>query len=210
MALEVSHPGMNYVSATVPMTMEQWKAAWEISQHQFEVVRPSLQRRAAVDAEFAKQCEAGQLLTFYRATEGGEMHPIPRAWWNTEKSSRFIMCQLSPTKPFSTAFAGESFAWIFVSRESLDRYLNGQPFAKAIAGVDVHLSPYLKLMLSVAAQLQITPDNQPKKEELIEVLRSKWTGSQKLSANLVDAMSTLIREPESQLGRARKIRRAER
>jgi hypothetical protein len=59
-------------------------------------------------------------------------------------------------------------------------------------------------MLSVARKLEITPSNQPKKEVVIEALREAWTRSPELSDNKIESMATLLREPESELGRARK------
>jgi hypothetical protein len=50
--------------------------------------------------------------------------------------------------------------------------------------------------------MQITPQNQPKKELVVDEIKKTWSGP--LSDKLVKAMATLIREPESQLGRAKK------
>jgi hypothetical protein len=57
-------------------------------------------------------------------------------------------------------------------------------------------------MLAVTKSMQITPQNQPKKELVVDEIKKTWSGP--LSDKLVKAMATLIREPESQLGRAKK------
>ena len=62
-------------------------------------------------------------------------------------------------------------------------------------------------MLAIAKDMNIAPDRQPKKEQLIATLESKWTGPDKLSKNLLSAMATLLREPDSQLGSASRNRR---
>lgn len=98
-----------------------------------------------------------------------------------------------------------SFHTRLITRESLDRYLSAHPFAKPPVGVQHHLSPYMHLMLSVAQRLSITVEHQPKKEIVIEELRRCWPSSVPRSENLLDAMATLLREPGSQLGRAKKV-----
>jgi hypothetical protein len=59
-------------------------------------------------------------------------------------------------------------------------------------------------MLGVAEKLQITPENQPKKASIVAELEAAWTLSDPLSANMIEAMATALREPGSQLGRAAK------
>jgi hypothetical protein len=63
--------------------------------------------------------------------------------------------------------------------------------------------------------MHIKPDNQPKKEEVIAKLdevAARDFGEEltdKLSNNLLQGMATLMREPESQKGRAKKNQRNE-
>ena len=46
------------------------------------------------------------------------------AAWNTERIwARFFFCQMNPRDPFGIGVAGDDYQYIFVSRESLDRYL---------------------------------------------------------------------------------------
>jgi hypothetical protein len=140
-----------------------------------------------------------------RPTGGGVMRAAPREWWNTEGwHTRFTMCQLNPDKPFGLGSTGDNYCWIFLTRESLDKYLRSQPFAPVPEGIGMHFSPYLRVMLAVANKLKISPDNQPKKSEIVAELSSAWTGPGPLSKNLLNSAATLLREPESQLGRARK------
>ena len=132
------------------------------------------------------------------------MTKVPEDCWNTENlDRRFDRCQMSLIDPFSDA----GFDWIYLTRASLDEYLTGQPYAAPNAPNNVHLSPYLKLMVAISKKMNITPDHQPKKEELIAVLKEKWTGPDKLSENLVNSMATLLREPDSQRGSASRNKR---
>jgi hypothetical protein len=59
-----------------------------------------------------------------------------------------------------------------------------------------------RIMKLVATELEITPTNQPKKEAVKFALRTAWKGPQ-LPSYLSNAMATLVREPESKLGRAK-------
>lgn len=87
---------------------------------------PLRARAAQVEAAIAAHCEAGRLLSAWRHVGGGEMIPIPRSHWNTDRlTDRFIMGQMSLREPFSDGFAGEGFGWIFIEQESLNRLLAG-------------------------------------------------------------------------------------
>ena len=166
----------------------------------------ALKRLRAVQEEIVTQCEAGELVVAYRPTLGGAMRPMARELWNTDREkwiARFYYCQFHPSEPFAGGIAGKDYCNIFITAESLDRFLLSQPFAvvEAPAG---HLSPYLKIMLAVANKAGVTLDNQPPKASLEAEIDAMWTGDSPLSANLRQAMATLIREPDSQLGRGKK------
>ena len=189
--------GSKHVPAKVKLTSEQWRIARAISRNLCEEARPALTRRLSAEAEIVQQCEAKELISAYRPERGGALTLIPPEWWNTESNhNRFVMCQINPRDPFGNGFAGENFAWIFVTRESLDRYVTSQPNSKCPEIREGHLSPYMRVMLSVASNLQISTENQPKKEVVIAALRSSWSGKP-LSSNLIETMATLLQEPEN-------------
>jgi hypothetical protein len=166
---------------------------------------PALKRLGATKREIVKRCESGELVSAARPTSGGVMMVLPASHWNTEHwDNRFIMCQMNPTRPFGTGFAGDNYCWIFVTAETLDRLLLSLPFAQTGSASDIHHSPYIRLMLSVAKKLKIAPDQQPKKEVVMAELKKNWGSSIPYSENLLKAMATLLREPESQGGKALK------
>jgi hypothetical protein len=157
----------------------------------------------AVKDEILKQCLAGHLVGAVRPTEGGETTDLQAKMWNAEKlGHRFDRCQMSLRHPFATSPKLDPH-WIFLSRESLRKYLAAQPYGSVSTETPKHISPYLKIMLIVTERMDITPDKQPKKDEVIAEIDKTWTGKQ-LSRKLAEVMATLIREPESQLGRAKK------
>jgi hypothetical protein len=69
----------------------------------------------------------GRIVSALRDPIGGSLSPpVSTNLWNVEDPivrSRFVVCQMSPLEPFSPAFAGSRFKLIFVTRDSLDRYL---------------------------------------------------------------------------------------
>ena len=179
--------------------------AWEKADAEARATSASM--RMAVWREISEQCLSGHLVTAVRSTRGGPMTVLAADNWNTENlDNRFQRLQMSPSQPFAERSVADT-GWIYVDRESLDKYLAGQPYAAPNVANSVHLSPYLKLMLAIAKDMNIAPDRQPKKEQLIATLESKWTGPDKLSKNLLSAMATLLREPDSQLGSASRNRR---
>jgi hypothetical protein len=207
-------PSLNNLSRQPPrpvivqpdsFTKEQWLAAQAAVRRQQEERAPALQRLSQVQLNIVKRCESAELISATRPTVGGGMTLIPSEWWNTENwHNRFHMCQLNPSDRFGIGSTGQNHCWIFLTRESLEKFLLSQPFASVATNTDVHLSPYLKTMLAVAKKLNITPENQPKLEVVTTELRACWTGSEPLSDRLLRAAATLLREPESKLGRAKK------
>lgn len=134
-------------------------------------------------------------------------------WWNTRHwLSRFQFGTVDPLKPTDAVSYDEARdsgkrSYLFVSRPSLDAFLLSLGKAAPTLSPDQHISPYIRLMLATSARLQVTPENQPTKATVVDALRE---GARDLNLNpavsdrLFEAMAQLIREPESQLGRAKK------
>jgi hypothetical protein len=105
-------------------TFKEWLAAQAAVRRQQEEQAPTFKRLSAVKLEIVARCESGELISAIRPVVGGAMRIAARVWWNTERwHSRFTMCQLNPDDPFGGGFAGDNFYWIFLTRESLDAYL---------------------------------------------------------------------------------------
>ncbi|NEI43564.1 hypothetical protein GR199_22910 [Rhizobium leguminosarum] len=100
--------------------------------------------------------------------------------------------------------------WIYVEQVGLKKLAAASEQSNASAidtilsdAANAHLSPYLKLMLDLALRLKIGPDNQMKKDAIVAEVRQAW-GSLPPSARLQEAMATLLREPDSQAGKAQR------
>ena len=74
-------------------------------------------------------------------------------------------------------------------------------------GEDIHLSEYMKLMLHVIKELNITEKNQPSKDDLVDKLKENQTeyNITSLSDNIINSMVTIIREEKSQKGGNKKL-----
>ena len=82
---------------------------------------------ANVARMIAEACETSALVSAVRAKVGGEMNELEPHYWNTENfEARFFRCDISLTYPFSKSRVDRSH-WIYVTRESLDKYLGKQP-----------------------------------------------------------------------------------
>jgi|GEM_PF-5066520 len=187
-----------------PLTRDEFLAAQEYVRSEIDSQRPALQRRDDVELEIVKRCESGELIATTRAIEGGPMKVVPKVAWNTDRwRYRFVLCQMNPSAPYERKFTSSQHCWVFVTDESLEKLLSTKPSAK-IGSKDVsRFSPYVRTLLVVAKELAISPSNQPKKEEVITAILDRWPGKP-LSKRVLNAMATILREPESQLGRARK------
>jgi hypothetical protein len=188
------------------MTNEDWNAARAAARSENDARRHAMTRLDAVQREIVKRCEAKQLEVAVRSIIGGAMKPLSSALWNTESwHPRFQCCQINVESPFAPQPFGGDYSWIFVTAASLEQVLLTQPF-EAVSSRDLpHLSPYMRVLLAVAKKLAISPDNQPKKDAVKAELEAAWTG-ERLSDNLLDAMGTILREPDSQLGRGSRQR----
>jgi hypothetical protein len=188
------------------LTRDDWVLAKKLARQEHEAALPATQRRDAVSTAIVSACESGILQSLYRPVPGGAVQPIPREWWNTEQTGqRFHHCQINPSNPFAAGFAGAGYCWIFLLTESLDQFLVQQPHSDIQSKFDIHLSPYLRAMLSVAEKMKITLTYQPKKEEIKTELLDAWNLPETpLSENMLEVMASALREPISQLGRAGK------
>jgi hypothetical protein len=169
-------------------------------------------RRATVLDELAKGLQSGQLIAFLRPVPGGLLIPSAPGLWNTERERiyrRFMWCQVNPDDPFGKALSSDKSSWIYLSKESLDKLVQSYSLVTASHRCE-YLSPYIILMIAVTDKFKVRPENQPLKKLVDAKIRemakhfANGLGHDGLSANLISAMATLIRDPESKKGKAKK------
>jgi hypothetical protein len=192
---------------------EEWEVARYDSKKRGDRAAAS-SRFDGVCSEVTAACQLGDLLYGLRPWGGGAVLPGLPQWWNADDAvlrCRFNMFSLNTSRPFQSGISErQNEDWICISRASLDNFLSKRTNSNAAAlakALNVpHLSPYLALMIHVARKLNISPKNQPLKADIEKELRAAWPkGIGRPSKNLVEAAATLIREPGSQLGLAKKI-----
>lgn len=170
---------------------------------QNSAAQQKIDRFMAVAHEIVKACEGGVLRAAHRLPHGGAMVSMDPELWNTERwSPRFAYGAFDLKSPFSLDAPEGDPRLIFFDHEGIDAliYRLGNPSPR-IEGLP-HLSPYMKLMLTVAEKAGVTAEFQPPKSSLEAEIESHWPSVCPRSDKLVSAMATLIREPKSQLGRA--------
>jgi hypothetical protein len=105
---------------------EQYDRDCEKAEVEFENMHASIART------IAEQSELGNLATALRHRAGGQMNALEPYVWNTENvGPRFFRCQMSLSQPFQdpARVIFRSLQWIYVTRESLDRYIGGDSAA---------------------------------------------------------------------------------
>jgi hypothetical protein len=107
------------------LAYENWERACAQAEIDFENMWDSIARK------IAEACQAGTLVSATRAKEGGQMIQLDADYWNTENFAvRFRRCDISLTNPFAKSRFDRSH-WIYVTHDSLDRYLGKSPTTDA-------------------------------------------------------------------------------
>ena len=153
---------------------QHWTGEETVAKSELDSDPGPVARRSVVLMEMIGRLQTGDFKSGIRALKGGEIVSIDPTWWNTEPARarlRFIGCQLDQDAPFDGAVVSKRNSWIYVSKRTLTNFADKQPFRPRInQQFEGHLSPYMNLMLAVAKEMSIKPDNQPKKEEVIAKL----------------------------------------
>jgi hypothetical protein len=96
---------------------------------------------ANVTQKIAEACKAGTLVSAVRAKEGGEFIRLEAHCWNTENLTvRFFRCDMTLSSPFEKRQSHRSH-WIYVTRDSLDKYLGKSPATDAVMQSDSSHEP---------------------------------------------------------------------
>ena len=196
-----------------PMPTEQeWKEAVAISRtlaHQSQV---DFGRFVEVCSRLLRAFRGGNIITATRAVGGGEMWEQSQWFWNTENFwGRFHTCRVDPLSPYQAGVVVEDGEYIFVELASFETALNPaaqQPSPEPVelsAPTELeYLSPYLRCMIAVTRGLNITADDQRKKDEIIEAIPNYWPArADELQLSDISRMATFVRDPKHKKGRGR-------
>jgi len=124
------------------------EGAWEMHDQEYERYENACEEARAdcenmwanVAQKIAEACKAGSLGSAIRAKEGGEFIKLEDHHWNIENfATRFFRCDMSRSYPFTKGRLHRSH-WIYVTHESLDRYLGKSPATDAVMKSDTRCS----------------------------------------------------------------------
>lgn len=154
----------------------------------------------------------GILAGYYQCAGEPELHALERAYWNcADDLTGWLLNAGKKIRHRSSDFIEPYIvdAIFFVCRDSLQRALsadNKPPVPQSSELDDLHLSPYMRLMLYVIQNEGIKPERQSSVEQLIEALKEAAprfgleVSSDDVSERLLKAMPTLMRERASRKG----------
>jgi hypothetical protein len=109
------------------LAYDRWEQERDRAEIEFE------NKWSAVLQKIAEECEGGTLVSAVRAKEGGDMVQLASYCWNTENfATRFFRCDISLADPFTVSRFRRSH-WIYIRRDSLDRFLKKNWAGEAIA-----------------------------------------------------------------------------
>jgi hypothetical protein len=186
---------------------DDWSMACDMSQDEWSIGLGNQRMFREVQDRIVTEAEAGRIVVGSRPLCGGEPAPTPRSWWFTDQyGARFAQLTIDPSDPFSVEKPAPDLAHqLFVRAADLPALLTDWEGPVDTAASTAMLSSYLRLMLDVAQSMGISPAVQPKKEIIVCELQARWAAyGLPPSNNLMNAAASLLREPESQAGRAKK------
>ena len=192
-------------------TEQYWEYACDLSQEEWAIGLGNRRMFSKVQLRIVQEAEAGRLIIGSRPVEGGEPMRHPRDWWFTDNyENRFRSLAIDPNAPFSSDAPDQSVGHhLFVEADGLAALI-GEP--EPVLSQDLSVrdlgdpSPYLRLMIEVQNLLQIGSATPPKKASVLLEIQSRWTAYDLPASNkLMNTMATLLRSPESQAGRGRKL-----
>jgi hypothetical protein len=206
-------PSLN-VFARLPIPTDcEWARAVEINRQIADRRQAEFNRFNEVCSRLANAFKQGTILTATRDVVGGLMVSQDRWFWNTENFWwRFATCRVDLLAPYHAAPTVIGGDYLFVDQASLNAALqpSEQPVqapAQPDVTQDEYLSPYLRCMISATRALGITVHDKRKKQDIVVELPKHWSGRQEdLSAEDLERMATLMREPEHKGGRKFKKR----
>ena len=174
----------------------------------FEIYEAAMiTRRNEIVRRFIAACRSGTLACAVRPKLGGPFTKLEQTIWNSERCHHwFQYCDISLQSPYDTD-EGSNWSttkqWLFVTNESLAKFAGYTLETILPSNTSRYLSPYMRLMIRVVEDLDITPANQPKLETLKGEFIERWKKltDEDLSDRLAHGMASLVRDPESQGGR---------
>ena len=202
--------GLASLLSPAPMpSVDEWETAVALADAEDCRVSEAFQRFFRVCYHLQEQFFHERIRTATRANLGGSLvHQPPDFWYIEHFFSRFIKCRVDAANPFRNDLPPDDADWIFVDKGDLDKALLAlvRTPSDCELTTDGHVasanfSPYLRVMIKVAQELELSPGNQIKKSAVEETIRKHWPDTDTLGGTALGYMATFLREPESRKGR---------
>jgi hypothetical protein len=192
------------------LTDELWTAAQALLPRYVEARRAAAIRLRKAKEKLRDRCASGKLVGAYR-WDSGDHTAIEKTRWNTEKYLEWLKNGYVRLSDVAALYGGggSDTHYLFVENEGLEALKAAAPDTISVPSEPGYLSPYLRLMIAVSHELNMSPDHQPKKADVEAKIReiSKRPGMPIMGKTLVEHAATLIREYASQAGAASNFRR---
>jgi hypothetical protein len=188
------------------LTDEMWTAAQAQLPRYVEARRAAAVRLRKAKEKLRDLCAKGELVGAYRWSSG-DHSKIDAARWNTEKYLEWLKngyVYFSDVRRSSFGGSESEGFYLFIESEGLEALKVTTADAISTPSEPGHLSPYLRLMIAVSHELNVSPIHQPKKVDVEAKIReiSKRPGMPYMGKTAVEYAATFIREVESQAGAA--------
>jgi hypothetical protein len=213
--LNISREGTDQAAAYPWLLSEgDWREAKEFYPVYLERREHAPKRGQMVKAKLRELCAHGKLVAAYRMPNGS--HQALKAHnWNNADCFRWLDDGYLDYRDANIldwhVNGGER---LFVERGSVAEFFADRSSESPSDRQPIecqYVSPYLRLMLEATRRLGLGPDNQPKKDVIASVVNdlAAELGIAPLSAKLLDAIGTLLREPVPPIGYSRPERLAQ-
>lgn len=145
----------------------------------------------------------GRLTAFLQETDG-TFHEVPSEIWNTQQYEEWFIDFTAPASTIDIRNSITTRLPLFVGRSHLQQIVAGDSVSVTLPEGDVYIPPYMRLMLAVYREQEMSRSHQLTIDALADELlkASKRPGFPALSQTLAKKAATLMREPESQSGSA--------
>jgi hypothetical protein len=216
-----------YDPITDTLPTEFWQRANEVYVNSEIALRESHRRWQSVQISMLHVIRSGALKVSVRRIDRGVFKQLDPAVWNVENLWwRFEACTIDPKRPYDQPDAGymdlrrphdqpdldpfdpdlpreQSAAYrsrmhyMYVDRQGLDAAVAGASSNPVTPECYDAFSPYLKLAIQVAIDRQKNPDGLKGKGRVDAHIEARWPLSSKPSKNVIDAISYVVRDPDT-------------
>ena len=186
-------------SITNDLPPEFWRRATDLRIHDETILRNRHRRWHGVQLAMLNLLRGGSLKASARSSQQGRFKELDPNVWNVENLWwRFESCTIDPKRPFDQQISEPSRVhFLYVEKQGLNVAAAGASSNPVTPERYDAFSPYLKLAIQVAIDRQRNPESLGWKKIVDAHIRTQWPLSSKPSKNVIDAISYVVRDPDT-------------